>query len=254
MATGQGTDPVCDDEEDPASPLLPPDRCIGRGKQVDKLISALTGPGPVACLVLGGPGIGKTTLTLEAATLDAVADKFGARRWFVPLDTARDAASLQTAVVEAVGLNPANARFEHALARLGEKPGLLILDNLETPWETEPQAVEACLRQIAAVPGVGLVASVRGQAAPHAPRWTCHIRVAPLADQDARELFRDIAPDIAADDPNLGDFLRSLGGIPLAIVLVAHRAAAHDTLAELWVEWQRVGAALAARPGIDPRG
>ncbi len=239
---------------DAASPsaLLRPDRCIGRGEQVDELIGALTGPGAAVCLVLGGPGIGKTTLTLEAATSPAIADKFGARRWFVALDTARDAASLQTAIVEAVGLNPANSRFEQALARLAEQPGLLILDNLETPWEAEPQAVETVLRQIAAVPGVGLVASIRGGAAPHAPAWTCQIRVAPLADDDARELFLKIAPNITADDPNLGDFLRALGGIPLAIELVAHRAAPHDTLTELWAEWQRLGAALAARPGIDP--
>ena len=249
-AKSGGTGPALDAAS--LSPLFHFDRCIGRAAQLEELIGALTGPGAAACLVLGGPGIGKTTLTRAAATSPAIADKFGARRWFVALDTARDAASLQTMIVEAVGLNPANTRFAQALARLAEQPGLVILDNLETPWESEPQAVESVLRQLAAVPGLGLVASLRGQMAPHAPRWTCQIRVAPLENDDARELFRDIAPNIKADDPNLGDFLRALGGIPLAIELVAHRAAPHETLAELWAEWQHLGAALAARPGIDP--
>jgi tetratricopeptide (TPR) repeat protein len=38
----------------------------------------------------------------------------------------------------------------------------------------------------------------------------------------------------------------------LAIELVAYRAEGDATLAELWAEWQRLGGALAARPGVDP--
>jgi predicted ATPase len=229
-----------------------PDRCIGRDQQVDDLVGALTGPVPVICVVLGGPGIGKTTLTRAVGTAGTVVERYGTRRWFAPLDTAQDAAALETAIIEAVGLNPADARFDDALAKLGEQQCLLILDNLETPWEAESQAVEATLRRITSVPGVALVASVRGQAAPRAPRWTSRVDVRPLNDAAARDLFRDIAPNIAVDDPHLSDFLRALGGIPLAIELVAYRAASYGTLGELWGEWQRLGDECAVRLGVDP--
>jgi len=82
-------------------------------------------PGRPACrgAGAGGPGIGKTTLTREVAASDALAVRFAARRWFVPLETASDAVTLRTAIVLALGGNPADpAAFDLALARLREAP------------------------------------------------------------------------------------------------------------------------------------
>jgi tetratricopeptide (TPR) repeat protein len=228
------------------------DYCVGRDPLLAELIPALCGPTPVSCLVRGSGGIGKTTLTLAAANSAEVAGRFGANRWFVKLDTAADASSLQTAVIAALGLDPASSRFGDAVIQLRQQPGLLILDNLETPWEAETEAVEDCLNQIASIPGVALLASIRGGGSPHSPHWNCRIDVGPLADIDASTLFLRIAPRIRPDDPHLAPFLEALGGIPLAIELVAYRAEGDTTLAELWQEWRRLGGALAARPGVDP--
>src|SRR4051794_9717171 len=61
-------------------------------------------PADVTAIVLGQAGIGKTTLTREVG---AKADRFGARRWFVELETAPDAAGLRERIIVALGLNPA---------------------------------------------------------------------------------------------------------------------------------------------------
>jgi tetratricopeptide (TPR) repeat protein len=46
--------------------------------------------------------------------------------------------------------------------------------------------------------------------------------------------------------------LKALGGVPLAVELVALRAAGDTPLAELWSEWQRRGVRLAEHPDQDP--
>ena len=47
-------------------------------------------------------------------------------------------------------------------------------------------------------------------------------------------------------------FLDALGGVPLAVELVALRAAGETALRELWAEWQRRGVVLAAHPDLPP--
>ena len=167
------------------------------------------------------------------------------------LDTTPAAAdTFDTTVIQAVGLD-ATARFEAALARLAEAPTLLVLDNLETPWEAAGEAVEARLGALAAVPGTALLCSFRGQDAVLGVPWTLRHTVGQLSDTDAAALFRSVAPAIAPEDPCLAPLLAALGRVPLAITLVARRAAPHGSLAALWEEWQSVGTALAHWPGAE---
>lgn len=232
------------------TPVLPPPRCLGRNAAIADLTAALAAPHP-AVLVLGGPGIGKTTLTRAVAASDALTARFAERRWFVPLETATDAATLRTAVVLALGGNPADpAAFDHALARLGQAPGLLLLDNLETPWEADRPAVQDTLSQLTAVPGLALLASLRGGTAPASPAWSLVTELPPLAPDDARALFLGIARKIRPDDPDLAPFLAELGGVPLAIELVGRRAEPLDRLTGLWRDWQRRGTELARDPDL----
>jgi tetratricopeptide (TPR) repeat protein len=237
-----------------ATPLLPPDRCLGRDTEIAELVATLTTPRPGAVVVMGGPGMGKTTLTRAVATHPDVAARFAERRWFVPLETANDAASLRTAVVAALGGNPADpAAFDQALGTLAAAPALLVLDNLETPYDADTAPTRDTLRRLVAVPSLTLLCSYRGAAAPAAPAFPHQPVVPPLPPDAARDLFLQLAPRIRVDDLHLAPFLRELGGVPLAIELLALHAAPHEALAELWEEWQRRGVELAQDPDL-PEG
>jgi tetratricopeptide (TPR) repeat protein len=231
--------------------ITAPDRCLGRDAEIAGLVATLTAPRPGAVVVLGGPGMGKTTLTRAVATHYDVMARFAERRWFVALETALDAASVRTAVVLALGGNPADAAaFDHALAMLGAAPALLVLDNLETPYDADTAATRDTLRRLIGVPSVTLLCSYRGHTAPAAPAFPHQPVMPPLPSDAARRLFLELAPRIRPDDPHLELFLDELGGVPLAIELVALRAAPHDALAELWDDWQRLGVALARDPDL----
>ncbi|MGB9367647.1 MAG: tetratricopeptide repeat protein [Xanthobacteraceae bacterium] len=233
----------------PTKPL----RCLGRDDDLRSVLEALIAARDnTAVLVLGGPGMGKTTVTRQAAVDAAVIDKFGQRRWFVELETATNAEALEKAIIVALGLDPASARFDAALARLAQAPGLLVLDNLETPWDGEREKVEELLAALHRVPGLVLLASIRGNDSPAGVRWTRRRTMHPLEPPHDRALFLDIAADIKPDDPNLNPLLTLLGGVPIAIELVGLLAAPHDSLRAIHEEWKRAGVALAKRRGVEP--
>ncbi len=228
-----------------------PDRLFGRDAEISELVAAVAGPSRGLVAVLGGAGIGKTTLVRGAATSAGVLARFGDRRWFVPLDTASDGSAVRSAVALALGANPADPdAFRHALAELAAAPSLLVLDGLETSSEGDPSGVAETLRCLVQIPTLSVLTSVRGGAGPSAIPYTHHLILSPIAPEAARRLFGELAPSIELDDPHLEPFLRELGGVPLAIELVALRAAPLASLAELWSQWQRLGTTLATDPDL----
>jgi tetratricopeptide (TPR) repeat protein len=228
-----------------------PDRCFGRSADTDRIAAILTaGSTPVAVLVQGPGGIGKTTLTQDVGNHPSVVARFGQRRWFAELETATDRDTFDTQLLLALGLEPTRG-FATAIRYLGQAPALLVLDNLETPWGGAGPAVEARLATLAAVPGIALRASFRGQQAVGGARWTLRHPVEPLPEPEARALFLDIAQTIRGDDAELPALLEELGGVPLAICLTARRALGAD-LAGLWAEWRRIGIYAATWKGSMP--
>jgi tetratricopeptide (TPR) repeat protein len=233
-------------------PVAIPDRCFGRDADVDRLTAALTSnAAPIAVLVHGGGGIGKTTLTREVANRPAVVARYGLRRWIIELETATDRDSFDAQLLFGLGLEPV-AGFPAALRLLGQGPALLLLDNLETAWERAGPAIEDRLSQLAALPGLALLASFRGQDAVGGPRWSLRHPVLPLDPGDARALFRDIDDTISDSDPDLPWLLGELGGVPLAITLTARRAFGAFDLSSLRAAWERLGIGVAVWRGAEP--
>jgi tetratricopeptide (TPR) repeat protein len=98
------------------------------------------------------------------------------------------------------------------------------------------------------------MASLRSQETVGAVAWTEIVLLEPLPPEISQAMFLSIARTISASDPDLTYFMGEegvLGGIPLAIHLVAHRVFRAASLAALRREWGRQGALLAAVSGGD---
>jgi tetratricopeptide (TPR) repeat protein len=230
----------------PALPI-----CLGREDRLNELVASMLASPPRPVPVLGGPGIGKTTMTLAAMHDDRVTERFGVRRWFVRCDGATGAASLLTGLgseleLSADGREPLLPRILKALMGF---PGLLVLDNLETPWSVDVLAVEELLGQLSAVPGLMLVATVRGTARPKGLRWRDVDPLTPLALPDARAMFLAVAGGSFASDPELDGLLEAVDRLPLAVELLAYNAEGEADLSGLRLRWNEERAALLQRPG-----
>jgi hypothetical protein len=232
----------------PQSFIHDPGLCLGRGDQIDHLTSCLASiEGGATVLVLGDVGHGKTTVTEKVGLRPEIVERFRDRRWFVELERANSAEAALAAIAEAIGLER-KAPQAAVEARLGAKPALLILDNLETPLHADARRTETLLRDLAAIHGLALVASLRSQETVSGVPWSEQIWIEPLKPDVAKIVFLSISPNIKEDDPELDYLLAELDGIPLVLRLVAKRASTCRNLAGLRREWERKGAVLAADP------
>ncbi|HSN97971.1 MAG TPA: tetratricopeptide repeat protein, partial [Candidatus Nanopelagicales bacterium] len=235
---------------DPSASLPEPGIVVGRESLTARLVEELLREPPRSVLVLGPAGIGKSTLTLAAAHRPEVAERYGVRRWFVRLDAAATAPAAVALIAEAVGVKAPTDLFTHLCSALGRERSLLILDNLETPWEGAPSETEAVLAKLAKVPRLRLVASVRGAQSPAVVHWSDRIKMTRLEPDEAAELFCELAPEHRDRRDALASLLAPLDGVPLAITLLAHAAEGND-LANLMNEWQRLRTAALARPSAQ---
>ena len=241
-----------EDAEGLGSAGLPgPPRLVGRDGLLGGVLAGLLALPPLAVPILGAPGIGKSAICLTALHQPSVAERFGARRWFVRCDGASDAATLLAAVAAELGVASQGPEplLPRVCAALDGGPGALALDNLETPWTVDPLAVEELLGRLAAVPGVALVVTMRGSARPGGLGWAEAVAVPPLVLPDARRMFLPVAGARFAADPDLDGLLAAIDGVPLAVELLGHAAQGQPGLAELRQRWARERVGLLQRLG-----
>ncbi|WP_437932984.1 tetratricopeptide repeat protein [Sorangium sp. So ce341] len=231
----------------PSLPAL--ERCIGRDAAVDELAAAVSREPPTYTLVVGAPGIGKSTALLAALHRPEVAARFGERRFLAPLDAATDAESAVAALAAALEIAPGPDLRERALLHLAERPAALALDDIDTAWNSINMAeVELLFTQLARVPGLSLVAAVRGFLRPRHVAWSRTVEIHPLDPAHAEEMFCSIAGEEHRGKPELPALLSQLSGIPLAIALLARSARGAD-LPALLTAWEARGIAL-----LEPDG
>jgi tetratricopeptide (TPR) repeat protein len=233
-----------------ASASLPPRpaRVFGRDELVRDLVTALLLDTPPPVAVLGGPGFGKSTLCLTALHEPRVAERFGARRWFIRCESANTAEDVLKEIALALGVPVGPSLSPRVFAALAEAPGGLVLDNAETPWEAAPLQTEELFSQLSGIPGLALTVAIRGQQRPLGPAWRQPaLSVAPLGSVDSRNVFLAIAGERHAADRYLPDLLGALDGIPLAIELLAYAAEAEPNLDALWRRWQAERVTLLSR-------
>jgi tetratricopeptide (TPR) repeat protein len=240
----------------PARDPFPPDpRMIGRRDRLEELLRhILEGDRPI--IVPGGPGMGKTTLALAAAHDSRVKDRFGKARIFVNLEVAASAEAVLRSVAAGLGVDTtgATANVLDAIGvRVSKNPTLAILDNLETPWHAEPVKTEEILGQLAAIEGLLLLLTVRGET-PMVTGGTHRLGdIERLGSDDAKELFLRVAGKQFETDAGLSALLTSLDGHPLSIVLMAAQTDGRHDLSGLAQEWQTRRAAVLARGPANDR-
>ena len=199
----------------PPLPRLP--RFLGRDAERDALAAHVAaGDGAVVCL-RGPPGAGKSTLALAVLDAPPVAARFRGRRWLVRLDGARSGAAIWGELRQAMDLPPGPVARDVVRTALG-RGGAIVLDNGETPWDDDPEGTAAVLRELAALRGVALLLTIRGdRELPVDLPWRRQ-DVAGLTPAAARELFEAVTECPAT--PAVTAALAALAHLPLAIVLL----------------------------------
>lgn len=233
----------------PMVSLPAPRRCFGRDDVVEDLVATWIGPVPLPTPLLGPPGIGKSTVSIAALHDPRVVKRFGARRYFVRCQAATNGEAMLAAVATTLGVELGGNLIARLLASLGQIPTLLVLDNAETPWEGDVPGTEQALETLAGVPGLVLVASLRGRQRPFRPQWREAIYLEPLTAADARKVFLAVAGQRFATDPNLDGLLAAQDGVPLAVELLAYAAEAEPNLAGLFQRWTTKRGAILAEAG-----
>ena len=221
----------------PKKPAL----CIGRDKQVSDLVETLLSPHPEPTAIVGGPGMGKTTVSLSALYDPKVAERYKDRRYFVWCKVASSRPTLVQAIAKAIGVPLSGSDLEpRVLAELERAPAVLVLDGAETPWLDDMGDVEDFLAILSQIPGLALIASFRGLTTPGKVSWGKTIPVdTPLELADARGVFlREAGKEKFRKDPKLEPLLEAVGCVPLAIVLIARAAQPFRSLEVVLSRWR----------------
>ncbi|KAJ7455439.1 hypothetical protein FB451DRAFT_1373164 [Mycena latifolia] len=207
--------------------LLPSEPKIfhGRELEVSTIVQQLNQPIPRVA-ILGGGGMGKTSLARTILHHPQVSAKYEQHRFFVACDAASSSVHLAALIGGHVGLKPGQDVTKPVVRYFsGSPPSLLILDNLETVWEpNECRAdVEKFLGLLEDIEHLTLIITMRGAERPASVRWTHPFLqpLRPLAQNAARKTFIDIVDDgYAVED--IDKILLLADNMPLAIDLMAH--------------------------------
>lgn len=220
-----------------ANPLpFAPTILVGRRDDLRTLLLWFADAG-IRLVTLTGPGgVGKTRLALELAR--TIAEEQTTRVVFVPLATARNTATVGSALSEALGLAQTAPERLPARARtaLDKSPTLLVLDNFEHILEAAPLVADL----LTVAPSLRMVVTSRARLR---VRGEHEFVVRPLAiDHDADpaspatlvrsspavqlfvERIRDVQPEFrltAANGRAVTAICRRLDALPLALELVA---------------------------------
>jgi predicted ATPase/DNA-binding SARP family transcriptional activator len=209
----------------PRVAVRPTTRLIGRDAEVAALHRRLERERLVT--LVGPGGVGKTRVAVEVARRSEVT----ATLLLAPVT---DPAAVPHALAAALGLEVVRGDVLAAcLAVLGDRPGLLVVDNCEHLLDAVRDTVDAVL---AACPRIAVLATSRE---PLGLAAECVVRLAPLPLPDGdRDLslvpsvavFLDRAGRVRPGSPptpdelrTVADIVRRLDGMPLAIELAAGR-------------------------------
>ena len=150
--------------------------------------------------ILGGPGIGKSTIAQALMRRPEIVKRFRDDILFVRCDAVRSAEILAQTLCRTLGVEPTEDESARLVfvRELKDDPTLIIVDNLETPWESDRENVEDLLQHLAETPNVSLVVTMRGNEPPSGANWGRSLHVPTLDLRTARRLFLDRSQEAGA--------------------------------------------------------
>ncbi|KAJ7469001.1 hypothetical protein FB451DRAFT_1368665 [Mycena latifolia] len=212
----------------------------GRELEVSTIIQQLNQP-LARVAILGGGGMGKTSLARAILHHPQISAKYEQRRFFVACDAASSSVHLAALIATHVGLKPSQDLTKPVVQYFSiSPPSLLVLDNLETVWEPrESRAdVEKFLALLEDIEHLTLIITMRGAERPANVRWTHPFLepLNPLPQDAARKTFIDIVDDgYTVED--IDKILLLADNMPLAIDLIAHLVD-YDGLDSVMHHWE----------------
>ncbi|KAJ7249967.1 hypothetical protein C8J57DRAFT_1723780 [Mycena rebaudengoi] len=205
--------------------LLPPCPQIFHGREAElrDVVNILI-QDSARIAILGAGGMGKTSLATTALHNQQVEAKYS-HRYFVPCHSIPTCTELSATIADHIGLEKGSnltKRVAHYFAHA--PPSLLVLDNLETCWESlaSRSEVEEFLSLLTDVLHLGVIITLRGAERPSKVKWTRPFvaPLEPLSYVAARQTFIEVADD-DHDDASIKELLELTGNLPLAVSLIA---------------------------------